>query len=198
MAANDYYDSSHPPTGQSHRQNDAPLPAIPSNQTQHSVSPISASPFDDRQYAQNSSSGALGGFPDSYSNTEYNPHSQYNSTSHLNNGPDRYDAPGRHPDPFTDQNAIPLQHQPKMEGGSPTRYNEDPERYGLGVEPARKHKKKGMFSGKVTWVVYILTTVQIGVFVGELIKNGMSQSALCRISSEDSNATGRGPEEGFC
>ena len=60
-----------------------------------------------------------------------------------------------------------------MDGDSPTRYHADPERYGLGVEPARKKKKKGWFSGRVTWVVYILTTVQIGVFVGELIKNGI-------------------------
>ena len=36
-----------------------------------------------------------------------------------------------------------------------------------------KKKKKGFFKGKVTWVVYILTTVQVGVFIGELINNGM-------------------------
>ncbi|KAI8943102.1 hypothetical protein NX059_001132 [Plenodomus lindquistii] len=177
MASNDYYNS-HPATGQPHSKNDAPLPPLPGNQTQHSVSPVSASPFDDRPYPQHSSSGALGGYPDSYSNTEYNPHAQYDSTSHLHDGQGRYDSPGpgRHPDPFADQNAIPLQHQPKMDGHDDPQYNQDPERYGLGVEPARKHrkkKKKGWFSGRVTWVVYILTTVQIGVFVGELIKNGI-------------------------
>lgn len=56
------------------------------------------------------------------------------------------------------------------------RFDNDPEYYGMGVEPARKrskkNKKKGLFSGRVTWVVYLLTTVQFGVFVGELIKNG--------------------------
>lgn len=163
MAANDYYHS----TGQSHANNEAPLPPVPSNHTQHSVSPVSASPFDDRPYPQNSSSGALGGFPEHYSNTEYNPPSQFNSNPQMNNG--------RHPDPFADQNAIPLQHQPKMGEHSSTQYNEDPERYGLGVESARKHRKKkkeGWFSGRITWVVYILTTVQIAVFVGELVKNG--------------------------
>jgi membrane associated rhomboid family serine protease len=62
-----------------------------------------------------------------------------------------------------------------MDGSSPTRYNGDPEYYGMGVEPKRRKskKKKGWFSGRVTWVVYLLTAVQVGVFVGELIKNGI-------------------------
>ncbi|KAJ4376271.1 hypothetical protein N0V83_001554 [Neocucurbitaria cava] len=179
MAANDYYNTSYPPTGQQHSKQDAPLPSIPTTQ-QHAVSPISSSPFDDNAYPpypnNTHSSGALGGYPidTSYSNTtSYNPPSQYNSTSHLNQ-PTRYDSPSsqQHPDPFADQNAIPLQNQSKMGDGSPTRYNADPELYGAGVEK-RKKKKKGWFSGRVTWVVYILTTVQIGVFVGELIKNGI-------------------------
>ncbi|KAF1836293.1 rhomboid family membrane protein [Decorospora gaudefroyi] len=169
MAANDYYNTSY---GQQQSKQDAPLPPVPSNHTQHSVSPIS-SPFDERPYPTTThSSGALGGYPidTSYSNTAYEPPTQYSSTAHLN------DPYARQPDPFADQNAIPLQsHQPKMEGGSPTRYNGDPEYYGMGVQPKRRRskKKKGWFSGRVTWVVYILTTVQIGVFVGELIKNGI-------------------------
>lgn len=161
MAANDYYNTSYPPTGQQHSKTDNALPPIPSNQTQHSVSPIS-SPFDDNTYPPYPSkqqsnthvSGGQAGYPDtSYSNA-YTPPAQYNSH-----------------DPFTDQNAIPLQSQTKLDDGSPTRYNSDPERFGPGVE--KRRKKKGWFSGRVTWVVYILTVAQIGVFVGELIKNGM-------------------------
>jgi len=166
MAANDYYHT----TGQSYTRNDVPFPPAPSERTQHSVSPVSASPFDDRPYLPDSSSGALGGHPDHYANTEYISPAQSNSDPHMSNG--------RHPDPFTDQNAIPLQHQTKAGAHHPTQYDEDPEIYGLGVEPARKHRKKrkeGWLSGRVTWVVYILTTVQIAVFVGELIKNGRRQ-----------------------
>ena len=101
MAANDYYGNSHP--GQSNDRNDAPLPPVPGNHTQHSVSPVS-SPFDDRPYpTHTASSGALGGYP----------------------------------------------------------------------KRRKSKKKKGWFSGRVTWVVYLLTAVQVGVFVGELIKNGM-------------------------
>ncbi|KAF1918525.1 rhomboid family-domain-containing protein [Ampelomyces quisqualis] len=136
MAANDYYHTSHPPTGQPH-----------------------GSPFDDDNsyHPAPNSSGALGGYP--AQNTSYS--SQQ--------------------DPFTDHNAIPLHSQPKYEAhqlddGSPAPYTADPEAH---ARPSRKRskrkkqKKGGWFGGRITWVVYTLTAVQIGVFVGELIKNGM-------------------------
>jgi hypothetical protein len=163
MAANDYYNTSYTPTGQQHstphgRTDDA-LPPLPSN---HSQTPVS--PFEDNHYYQTpNSSGALGGYP-----------SHDTSYSHQQ-------------DPFTDHNAIPLHAQPKtdtnkLDDGSPTRYNADPEAF---PRPSRKRskkkKKEGWFSGRITWVVYILTIVQIGVFVGELIKNGMSQSLTCTM-----------------
>ncbi|KAF2029241.1 rhomboid-domain-containing protein [Setomelanomma holmii] len=152
MAANDYYNTSYGGAGQqsgtTHGRKDDALPELPSNQAQHGVSP-----FDDHNYYSTpNSSGALGGYP---SNTSYS----------------------NQQDPFTDHNAIPLHAQPKMDGphkdnGSPTRYNADPEAF---PRPSRTRSKKktGWFSGRITWVVYILTTVQIGVFLGELIKNGM-------------------------
>lgn len=166
MAANDYYNTSY---GQQ-KPSDKPLPHQPG------VSPV-ASPFDDHTYppypTTTHSSGALGGYPDtSYNNTAYS------STAHLANPQHQghqagYDSPSGQPnDPFTDHNAIPLQNQGKMDGSSPTQYYGDPERFGAGVEK-KKQKKKGWLSGRVTWVVYILTVVQIGVFVGELIKNGI-------------------------
>jgi hypothetical protein len=158
MAANDYYNTSYPPTGQhqgtTHGKPDGAVSPISNNQSHNS-------PFDDNHYYQTpNSSGALGGYPSH--NTSYS---------------------GQH-DPFTDHNAIPLHAQPKMDGsghklndGSPTRYNADPEAYPRPSRKRSKKKKEGWFSGRITWVVYILTTVQIGVFVGELIKNGTSQSS---------------------
>jgi hypothetical protein len=155
MAANDYYNTSQPPTGQQHgtipgRTDDA-LPAHPPPHSQTPVSPFE----DDRYYQTPNSSGALGGYP-----------SHDTSYSHQQ-------------DPFTDHNAIPLHAQPKtdanrLDNGSPTRYNADPEGYPGPSRKRSKKKKKGWFSGRITWVVYTLTIVQIGVFVGELIKNGMS------------------------
>ncbi|KAL1639887.1 hypothetical protein SLS58_007474 [Diplodia intermedia] len=83
-------------------------------------------------------------------------------------------------DPFADGSAIPLHaQQPKMDA-SPSRYNGDPEGQaplvggpdGMRRERSRRHKKKsGWFSGKITWVVFTLTVVQIAVFIGEIIKN---------------------------
>ncbi|XP_014560615.1 hypothetical protein COCVIDRAFT_88912 [Bipolaris victoriae FI3] len=177
MAANDYYNNNnnHNPNlyGQPPDRNDAPLPALPGNHTQTPVSPV-GSPFDDRPHPVHThSSGAMSGMPidTTYSNTSYQPPTQYSSTAHIN------DPHARQPDPFADQNAIPLQNQNRRNDGSPVRYDNDPEFYGMGVEPrrrsSRKKKKKGLFNGGVTWVVYILTAVQVGVFIGELIKNGM-------------------------
>jgi hypothetical protein len=168
MAANDFYNTSY--SGTAHQKQSA-LPPLPSNQTQHSVSPVS-SPFDDHTYPPypTQSSGAPGGYGDtSYHGTSNKPYSSSN----------RYDPPAGQQDPFTDHNAIPLRHQPKMDGhnlndGSPTRYNSDPEQYPLPGREKRSKKKKGWFSGRITWVVYTLTIVQIGVFIGELVKNGTS------------------------
>lgn len=36
----------------------------------------------------------------------------------------------------------------------------------------RKKKTQGWFRGKITWVVYAATLVQLGVFIGEIIENG--------------------------
>ena len=169
MAANEYYSSSFPS-----RREDAPLPPVPSsspgprpaNSTPGvNVSPAT-SPFDDHAYPE---------YPAASKPTQQN----FGDTGY-------YGASGRtqnphNSDPFIDQNAIPLQPQsynPKMEG-SPTRYNADPEgRYPLngGGTMGQRRKKKGWFSGKVTWVCYILTTVQVAVFIGELIKNGIVPS----------------------
>ena len=173
MAANDYYNSQPGQQSSSHAnpyaRPDAALPPLPSNHTQHSVSPVS-SPFDDRPYH---SSGALGGYPD----TSYSSNNASSTNTAYHN---RYDSPSGQPnDPFTDHNAIPLHAQPKMDShgpdGSPNRYYNDPEQYPVPPREKRKRspKKKGWFSGRITWVVYILTTVQIGVFVGEIIKNGI-------------------------
>lgn len=96
--------------------------------------------------------------------SEHNTHSAYASNSQLGS------------DPFNDQNAIPLRQQGKGDGRESRRYSPDPEVRGV-YEPEpvpRRSRKKGWFSGRVTWVVYILTTVQIGVFVGELVQNGES------------------------
>ncbi|KAF2269880.1 rhomboid-domain-containing protein [Lojkania enalia] len=157
MAANDYYSSFSP--AQHHNRTDAPLPPVPGNQSAQSISPVT-SPFDDNRYE--------------YQSTPSQSQSAFNDTAYhgASSQPHRYDT--HNTDPFADQNAIPLQSHSKLDS-SPTRYNTDPEGRGYpdsyGIP--EKKRKKGWFSGKITWVVYILTVVQIGVFVGELIRNAV-------------------------
>lgn len=176
MAANDYYNTSYsasgalPPT-----HSDSPLPPLPGSHSQshdqHGVSPVT-SPFDDSNHYDYSSTTHLThantSSSSAYADTSYHgadsPHGYYN----------RYDPPANHQtDPFGDHSAIPLQNQGGKMGDGPASnavYGADPERRYTGE---KKRKKKGWFSGRVTWMVYILTTVQIAVFVGEIVKNGM-------------------------
>lgn len=48
------------------------------------------------------------------------------------------------------------------------------------IQPQKssKKKKKGFFAGKIPWVVYIVSLVQITVFIVEIIKNCKSTSPL--------------------
>ncbi|KAF2140704.1 uncharacterized protein K452DRAFT_200449, partial [Aplosporella prunicola CBS 121167] len=184
MAANDYYNP---------RRADAPLPPLPppspqpvrpqvDTQNLYNNSPImhsnpasAQSPFDDRSYPA---------YPNP-SHNPYGPDANEDTAYHGNAG--MYGQPP-HPyeqtptDPFGDSNAIPLHSQnPKLEA-SPSRYNADPEyQYPLVGDPAqrksdrRRHKKRkqGWFTGKITWVVFILTLVEICVFIAEIARNAI-------------------------
>lgn len=173
MSANDYY-SSFTPGGHNAASRPPPPQHTPSAQSLQSISPVT-SPFDDANRYDNrhdySSTAHLTqtqtGVSSAYGDTAYHGNEQ----SHPYNK--RYDSPPGAPqhDPFADQNAIPLQQHGKM-GTHPAAagvYQMDPE----GRPREKRRKKKGWFSGRVTWVVYILTAIQIGVFIGEIIRNGM-------------------------
>jgi hypothetical protein len=166
MASNDYYDSFN-----RYNKQDNPLPPLPVANSPHmrptastpapTISPVS-SPFEDHAY------------PDYPAASKPTPSHSGDTGYHGAAGGHQHQNPYHDSsDPFTDHNAIPLHSQTKLDG-SPTRYNADPE-----ARFPQQKKKKGWFSGQITWVVYILTVVQISVFIGELIKNGTSKSSLC-------------------
>lgn len=169
MAANDYYNTSYsasgalPPT-----HSDSSLPPLPGSHSQphsqHSISPVT-SPFDDSNRYDYSSTTHL-----AHANASSS--SAYTDTSYGYHN--RYDPPVNHQsDPFGDHSAIPLENQGgKMGEGAASSavYGADPERKYTG---GRRRQKKGWFSGRVTWMVYLLTTIQIAVFVGEIVKNGV-------------------------
>lgn len=81
---------------------------------------------------------------------------------------------------------IPLRDHP----GLPAKDNDSIDHvYDSSIPPphmteGRSNRKSGLGflnapKSKITWVVYILTTVQVAVFIGEIIKNGMSRVYLC-------------------
>ena len=156
MAAKDYYNSSYP-SGEPYGRSDAPLPPVPGNHSAVSVSPV-ASPFDDHNrydyplsHTNSSSQVPLTG---GYNDTAYHGHNASHSS-----------------DPFADQHAIPLTQHGQMDPQL-KRYESDPEaRYPPGHEK-KLPKQKGWFSGRITWVVFIFTTIQVVVFIAELIKMG--------------------------
>lgn len=163
MASHDYYSSY---ANTSPNRNDAPLPPAPGNQSAQSISPVS-SPFDDRNrydYPSSQQNLAQHPAPMGYDDTSYHGSSSHHQTP--------YHSDSRSSDPFADQNAIPLKAHGEM-GGGPRRYNTDLEGSLYPAGPVASAKKKGWLSGRVTWVCYILTVVQIAVFVGEIIKMGV-------------------------
>lgn len=75
--------------------------------------------------------------------------------------------------------SIPLKQKSKLNTNQgddwrnqPTQYPPSPDSQNPQLLPNPKAKrKKGFFSGKVPWVVYIVSLVQITVFIVEIIKN---------------------------
>tara|TARA_R110002060_G_scaffold46190_5_gene57455 strand:- start:128 stop:436 length:309 start_codon:yes stop_codon:yes gene_type:complete len=77
------------------------------------------------------------------------------------------------------QDNIPLKDHP----GLPVKDNESTDHvYDAPVAPAhleegrKKNRISGMFKNRksrIPWITYILTAVQVGVFIGEIAKNGM-------------------------
>lgn len=186
MASHDYYSQIDPrhQDSQYHGRSDAPLPPVPSSPSfrpskptinTSNISPVT-SPFEDQAYPS---------YPQ--------PSLPNVSQQHLTDpeSPHYYGRPGdaastySHNDPFTDGNAIPLQNQSrqsvnKMGGVGVT---SSPTEAEMGYDPRAgkrrpsgrsrsKKKKEGLFTGRVTWAVFILTGVQFIMFIVEIVRNG--------------------------
>lgn len=158
MAANDYYDSHSIHSIQ--RRPEAPLPPLPpstsDNISQHesTISPVT-SPFDDRHRI-------------------YEGHSEQNFGSHQGYHGGFGEDHDREQNPYSDD--IPLSAK-----GNSDRFAPDHLRYDSGgaynnpdQSPAlnRTQRTRAIFSGKIPWVVYLLTTIQVVVFIVEIVRNG--------------------------
>lgn len=165
MAARDYYDppENHANTAYSRTQ---PPHLPPLSETQHSFmrqdahvdSPVS--PIFDTTPLHGPGKPTSDSRSDFFSNTTgpYRTSRQYSDEIPLRD--DLQPGHGYKPDASDSQ--IPL------------RPTESPEQ--VASEPRRRRRrepeKRGWFSGKIPWVVYFLTVVQIAVFIAELAKNG--------------------------
>ncbi|KAK4554358.1 hypothetical protein LTR86_008566 [Recurvomyces mirabilis] len=154
MSSHDYYNSSyaqptpyHDPVYDTYNRRDDELPPLPggSSYGNHSAYPYS------HQTPSQSYSGASGRLHDE-------------------------------PDPFEDQNAIPLKQNRKHESHTtispilPQQETEDS--FVRDVDPRKRRKRRsgprdGWFSGRIPWVVYTLSVVELIVFIAELVKMGV-------------------------
>jgi len=87
----------------------------------------------------------------------------------------RNDGPSQLYNPFADPEAIPLQQQhPKIVAASnvtePVNTYDGPSHY-VPQQNSPPRRKERFLSWKTPWVVYVLTIIQIAVFIAELIKN---------------------------
>jgi hypothetical protein len=171
MASNNYYSNTH-----THDFNESLRPGY----SQPSSNTTSRNDLDSiyNKYSTNSPHHSLTPAP-SYESTDRTPYKQPQSGyAESENGSthtiDQYSdniplRPSKQTPLRTDWRAESTEYPPSTE-------SQQDQSSGLAPSPPPP-TKKGWFSGKISWVVYIVTTVQIGVFIGEIVKNCMSPSA---------------------
>ena len=157
MTANDYYNSE-----PLRRPNEAPLPPLPNVY----------SAYNPHQRSQSRLSSV-----ESHQDDSYQLHPQ------RSHGSDHgYHGAGYGVSPYSDD--IPLRPHPKQT--SSDMYGHDQQRYfSEGAYPPQdpavvdrssrsdRRSRRGLFSGKIPWVVYAFTLIQVAVFIAELIRNGV-------------------------
>ena len=158
MAANDFYQVSN------RRRSDAPLPPLPVPTSSFSAyRPGQASRLDSPVSPINDPSSPV-----------YHDYSQQS----LDSGTAYFGAGGggksSEQGPYADD--IPLRSQknsvdelPRSE--HPQRINSLPKDDNRPRRRRKQEKEKGLFSGRVPWVVYILTLAQLTVFIAELVRS---------------------------
>lgn len=158
MANRDYYGSSPP-----REHLNAPLPPVPTSSTSHTNKPLPSpftpltpvSPFDDEE-AHNP-------------RPHYQNSSPYRTESHQ----------GYNRNPFGDDAAIPMHqtHYPKHDEPASYPFPSQQPIYEQSPHSDRRHKhrrkKEPFLSWHTPWFIYIITLVQIIVFVAEVVKNAV-------------------------
>ncbi|KAK3616080.1 hypothetical protein LTR56_022432 [Elasticomyces elasticus] len=153
MAANDYYDATYQKQTPYHDpldsgRHESPLPPLPAS-----------APYQEHAYPYQHQAPAQ----------TYSGYSGYSGRSHDD------------PDPYEDENAVPMNTRRKHDSSTTIdpilpHQMEDP--FVRDADPRKKRRRKstsqqGWFKGRITWVVYVLSVVEICVFIAELVKNGI-------------------------
>ncbi|KAF4553801.1 Rhomboid-like protein 3 [Elsinoe fawcettii] len=166
MAANSYYNSA-PPSydAVAGRREDNPLPSIPHQHSYHDS--ISNTP-------SSSSYNVQGSYP--YSQSQPSQSTQYTTTAYAPHygRADQAEEDGVQLRPYNHKRdsqgsqapIIPHHDDPFVKDAGPTGRRRG---HGESVGPP---ERQGWFKGKITWCCFFFSVVQIGVFIGELARNG--------------------------
>lgn len=156
------------------RREDAPLPALPPQQP--------SSPLDDHQtYHYGNMDSAYRG--NQHSDTAYRGNAQLSPTDS---------------DPWDDGESVPMRQykHPSESGNAPVItpvYDDpfvtdaDPKKSRWGRGRGNGKEKRGWFKGKITWVCYILSLIQLIVFIVEIVKNCESSQRASRYACSHTN-----------
>jgi len=188
MASNDYYNQNPYPTNYRPYNPPPPSAAAPpytthppsragttrTQRTQDITSPVSPfeAPFDDHVYPLHQPSRFESQSTLGQDTRYYGPQS----------GSGRLDGGGNYADdiPLRDHPATPAKDSPNI--STDHVYDADPTIQAASLEEGRKGNGGsglGRFGvkGRIAWVTYLLTTIQVIVFIVEIIKNGMSEQS---------------------
>lgn len=158
MAANDYYRQSY--MAQS-SQPQRPQPQYPQYDRRRSHIALAYNPGQKTSTFDQSDPGRSYGYNAQQPNINFYEHNSPSSQSQYSDA-----IPLKH-NSRLNTNPVDWQNQPTQYPPSP----ESPTQPQLLPKSNKKKKKDGWFSGKIPWVVYILSLVQITVFIVEIIKN---------------------------
>ncbi|MCJ1311201.1 hypothetical protein MMC25_004872 [Agyrium rufum] len=165
--ANPYYNyDSAPPRQNRQSRIEAPLPPLPLPKTSYM-----AYRSDDKYNSPTSPYAESPRFPSTRDTSRQSlPHSRY-SVSGSGRGSSPDDADGFADDiPLrahkNSHDDLPPSESPRAKDGTAVTASSRPRR-------RRQKKKKSLFGRDATWVVYILTLIQLAVFIAELVKNSI-------------------------
>jgi hypothetical protein len=163
MAANDYYSNTFTPH---HSHNQAPFQDDYHQPTLNTAAP--PGPYGD-PISPSSYDGHSAPYHGRFSQNSFTSENAYYSSGGKNPGADQYaeDIPLK-PNAQTPQMNDAQWMHPDTQYGRQMPMDPD-----LSGRPTRKTRKPKFFNKKIAWVTYLLTIVDVGVFVGELIRSGM-------------------------